>query len=465
MTNQNTPVLSIQDLTDGIYVFRLTVTDDSGVSSSATTTVTVLPASVNQSPVVTVGNDITVTLPNNALNLVAIASDVDGSIVSYSWSKQIGPTVTSSGGTTATFALSELVEGTYIFRVVVADDDGAQNSADIKVTVLPVGSNQPPVANAGSDRILFLPNDAVNLSGTGTDDDGTVSFYSWDKMSGPPATLTNQTTASVSITNLVAGEYIFRLTVTDDDGLTAFDEVKVTVFPGTVNQSPVANAGTNKTIVLPTDDASLTGSGFDPDGSIASYSWIQKSGPAATIANTDSPTLSVTGLTVGVFQFQLTVTDDDGSIGSDIATITVIDAGAPQPPVADAGIDKVVKLPATTATIQGNGIDPDGSIATYLWAKKTGPGAVVLSGENTATLNISGLEAGSYQFTLTVTDNDGLTNSDDVRVTVVPANVNANPTVDAGADVFIRQPASTATITATATDVDGTIASYQWTKT
>ncbi|MEI9917739.1 MAG: tandem-95 repeat protein [Bacteroidota bacterium] len=465
MTNQNTAVLSIQDLTDGIYVFRLTVTDDKGAANSATTTVTVLPASVNQSPVVTAGNDITITLPNNALNLVAIASDADGSIASYAWTKQVGPTVTSSGQNSPTFALSDLIEGTYVFRITVADNDGAQASTDVRITVLAVGSNQPPIANAGSDKILFLPNSSVSLAGTATDDDGSIASYDWTKMSGPPATLANQNTSDLSVSGLVAGEYRFRLTVTDDDGLTAFDEVKVTVFPGTVNQSPVANAGSNKTIVLPTDDTSLAGSGFDPDGSIASYAWIQKAGPPVTIQGADSQTLSVTGLTAGVFQFQLTVTDDDGSIGSDVATVTVIAAGALEPPVADAGFDKVVKLPATTVDIQGNGFDSDGTIVTYLWAKKTGPGTVVLAGQNTATLSLSALEAGAYTFTLTVTDNDGLTNSDDMRVTVVPANVNSNPVVSAGLDVFIRQPATTASITATASDVDGTIATYQWTKT
>ena len=45
------------------------------------------------------------------------------------------------------------------------------------------------------------------------------------------------------------------------------------------NQAPTANAGNNITLTLPTNSTTLTGSGSDADGTIASYAWSRVSGP------------------------------------------------------------------------------------------------------------------------------------------------------------------------------------------
>lgn len=464
LSNENTAVLSLQDLIAGVYVFKLTITDNNGAIASDNVQVTVFPSTVNQTPTVSSGNDITVTLPTNSASILATASDPDGSISAYTWTKQVGPTVTLTGETTNTLQLSNLVVGIYTFRINVTDNSGSTSFDEVNVTVLPLGSNSPPVVNAGIDKILFLPNNAINLAGLASDNDGSIASYEWIKISGPTAILSNQNTPNLSVSNLVAGQYVFRLTATDNLGVTAFDEAKVTVFPGTVNQTPIANAGSNQTIVLPNSSTSLSGSAFDPDGSIISYSWTQILGPACSLSNINSPTLLVDGLTAGVFQFQLTVEDNNGATGSGIAQITVVPLGSNQTPIAGAGFDQVINLPQNTTDIQGSGIDLDGTITSYSWVKKSGPAAGTLSGQTTSKLSLAGLIAGIYQFTLTVTDNLGLTNSDDVKVTVIQANVNNNPVVTAGADIFIRQPANSTTIIATATDIDGSIASYSWTK-
>jgi len=464
LSNENTAVLSLQDLVTGVYVFRITVTDNGGAFASDNVQVTVFPSSVNQSPTVTAGNDITVTLPTNTANITATATDPDGSIATYSWTKQIGPTVTLFGESTNTLELSNLVVGSYTFRINVTDNAGSTSFDEINITVLPLGSNVPPVVNAGNDKILFLPTNSINLIGLASDNDGSVTAYAWAKISGPTATLANQNTPNLSISNLEAGQYTFRLTATDNLGATAFDEATVTVFPGTVNQAPIANAGNNQTLVLPTTSTSLAGSGFDTDGSIVSYSWTQLLGPSTTLTNINSPTLLVDGLALGVFQFQLTVTDNLGATGSGIAQVIVVALGSNQPPIAGAGFDQIINLPQNSTDIQGTGIDLDGTIASYSWVKKSGPAAGTLSGETTSKLSLAGLIAGTYQFTLTVTDNGGLTNSDDVKVTVLQANVNNNPVVNAGLDIFLRQPASSTTLTAVASDIDGSIASYLWTK-
>src|SRR5205823_3883589 len=125
-----------------------------------------------------------------------------------------------------------------------------------------------------------LPTNSVVLSGSGADPDGAIASYQWTKISGPAQyTIVSPTLAQTTVNNLAAGVYSFELAVTDNKGATAKDTVIVTVNAA-ANQSPSANAGADISITLPTNSVVLSGSGFDPDGSIASYQWTKISGPA-----------------------------------------------------------------------------------------------------------------------------------------------------------------------------------------
>ncbi|MBS1565077.1 MAG: PKD domain-containing protein [Bacteroidetes bacterium] len=93
--------------------------------------------------------------------------------------------------------------------------------------------NASPVANAGADISIQLPVNNATLNGNASyDPDGSISAYAWTKISGPAqSTLTNGTSATAQLTNLVAGTYSFRLQVTDNGGFTAADTVNVVVSP------------------------------------------------------------------------------------------------------------------------------------------------------------------------------------------------------------------------------------------
>ncbi len=86
-------------------------------------------------------------------------------------------------------------------------------------------ANQPPTANAGADKAITLPTNSVTLNGSGSDPDGSIASYSWTKVSGGAATIAAPASASTTITGLVQGSYTFRLTVTDNQGASAVDDV------------------------------------------------------------------------------------------------------------------------------------------------------------------------------------------------------------------------------------------------
>ena len=91
-------------------------------------------------------------------------------------------------------------------------------------------TSQSPIANAGNDKTINLPTDSVILNGTGSDPDGGTVTYFWNQVSGPnTAQLSNTTDVNLSASGLVEGNYVFRLTVTDDENESSFDEVSATV--------------------------------------------------------------------------------------------------------------------------------------------------------------------------------------------------------------------------------------------
>src|SRR5262245_10349280 len=102
------------------------------------------------------------------------------------------------------------------------------------------------------------------------------------------------------------------------------------------NKPPTATAGPDQVITLPTDSVLLDGSDSnDPDGTLSEWLWKKISGPGSfTIANTKAAKTVVKNITIGVYQFELKVTDDKGSSAKDTMQVIVNDPSQPNgPPV------------------------------------------------------------------------------------------------------------------------------------
>ena len=294
------------------------------------------------------------------------------------------------------------------------------------------GSNAAPVAKAGADKTITLPTSTTTLTGSGTDADGTVASYAWAKVAGGTVTLANATSATLNLSALLAGTYTFRLTVKDNAGASATDDVIVTVKAAgaTANKAPVANAGADKTITLPTNALNIAGGATDSDGIVMYWEWTKVSGGAATLTDVGKSTLKLSGLVAGTYVFRLKVTDNLGAVATDDVTVTVKAAAAAAPPAGNAiptvgaGVDKTIKLPTNSLNIAGSATDSDGTILYWEWTKVSG-GAATLADAGKSTLKLTGLAAGTYVFRLKVTDNLGAWKSDDVTVTVNAAGTTA----------------------------------------
>ena len=214
---------------EGGYIFNLIVKDNKGAADTASVTITVI-AAVPQPPVADAGADQTITLPVNSASLDASQSYApNGTISSYSWTEQSGPSAAAiSNGATVSTTATGLIKGTYIFNVTIKDNKG--QTATASVTVWVISANPVPLtADAGRDTIIAIPSTIAMLDGDASQ--GAITSYQWTELSGPTlATISSSNAALTPVGNLVAGEYVFQLTITDSKGSVSQASVKVSVI-------------------------------------------------------------------------------------------------------------------------------------------------------------------------------------------------------------------------------------------
>ncbi|MCP3880977.1 MAG: isopeptide-forming domain-containing fimbrial protein [Sulfitobacter sp.] len=199
-----------------------------------------------------------------------------------------------------------------------------------------------------------------------------------------------------------------------------------------------------------TDDASVT-VGNDTDGDGMPNGWETANGlnPAVDDAAGDADGDGFTNLTEYDF-------DSDPQ-----------DAGSmPPAPIADAGPDQAV-APGDPVKLNGaDSADPDGVIDIYLWAQTDGT-TVTLSDAAaiSPTFNAPNAGTGALTFQLTVTDDDGLSDTDTCIVNVIDGAL-APPSADAGADQTVIEGAVNVALDGSgSSDSDGTVDTYLWEQT
>jgi PKD repeat protein len=191
--------------------------------------------------------------------------------------------------------------------VSVTDTSGLSASDSLSVVV----SNMPPVVDAGPDRTAS-EGASVLMNGSFTDP-GALDTHvvEWSFGDG--------STASGTLTPVHIwaddGVYTVTLTVTDDDGGEDSDTLLVTVS----NVAPVVNAGPDRT-VDEGDAVTLVGS-FDDPGTADTHSVVWSLGDGSSVSGQLTVTHVYTA--TGIYTTTLTVTDDDGGVGTDEAGVTV----------------------------------------------------------------------------------------------------------------------------------------------
>ena len=97
-------------------------------------------------------------------------------------------------------------------------------------------------------------------------------------------------------------------------------------------------------------------------------------------------------------------------------------AGRDEPPRADAGQDVSVTLPVQSVTLDGRRSSDDVRVVRYQWSQVSGPRTAVLRRDTSPDASVENLEAGTYVFSLTVMDELGQADQDEVTLTVTGGN-------------------------------------------
>ena len=276
-----------------------------------------------------------------------------------------------------------------------------------------------------------------------SDAKGTVVSYVWNFGDGS----STKSGAKMSHTYTVVGTYTASLRVTDNGGATDTETVSIAAGVANVPPSAVASASPNPVKVGAAVSFSSAGS-RDTDGTIATYRW--DFGDSTATSNAPNPTHVYA--TPGSRTATLTVTDDDGAVKTDSVTVTV---NANQAPTATAGATPLSgKAPLAVSFSAAGSIDGDGTIVSYAWSFSDG------GASNAANPSHTFMTAGSMTATLTVTDDNGATDSDTVGVSVsqnqAPIAV-ANGSPSAG-----QAPLTVHFSSADSDDLDGGIVSWSW---
>gem|GEM_PF-337924 len=388
------------------------------------------------------------------------------------------------------------------------------------------GSSLQPIVDAGGDRTLTLPNNTAVLDGSAVDPDGgIINSYQWTQVSGPnTATLNNATTDDLSVSDLIEGTYVFRLTVIDDDNATASDDMELTVLSqplalrinsggpdldfngeewnadqyfvgGTVSSTSMAIANTDNDALYQTERYSTSSAGVSYEIPVSNglhnlnlhfaeiYFGVPGAGSsggvgsrvfhidiengAQRIDNYDI-VAAAGGSATAVIEVFSNIEVTDGSLSIKLIPVTenpkisgmeVIES---RMPYANAGLDQSITLPINSIALNGTGGDPDGGSVNFLWTQISGPGTAILTGEDTADLTASELISGTYVFLLTVTDDENDSSSDEVTVTVVPDPTNMAPVAIAEASPLSGEAPLIVEFTGSNSTDDVQVTGYEW---
>ena len=480
---------------NGIYAVTVQVRDSASLRSTADLTVTL--TNVNEAPTADAGADRTGIAPGTAVTLSGSGSDPDAGdtlTLRYAWTQTGGAmgSLRNANAATATFTVpAGLTETTtFTFRLRVTDAGGLFHEDTVNVMV-----SGPVITSATS--LTAAENQTTVATLTATDADTPDANLTWS-IPSRAAGGADGGRFTLSSTGVLAFASAKDFENPDDADTNRSYEVTVEVSNGAlkatadltvtltdVNETPAADAGPNVSSVQPGTDATLTGSGYDPeDAGNVDFLWTQTAGVTVspTGADTNQMTFRVPRGSPGLstFTFKLRVTDSTGLYSEDTAKVTVapVTPGQqqPQPPmITSAASLTVAENQTAVATLTAT--DADTPLADLAWSIPAG----FAGGTDGSkfTLSTAGDLAfastkdfenpdnadgdGSYEVIVEVSDGD---HAPTLALTVTLTNVNEAPTADAGPNRFAVRPGQAVTLTGSGSDPDtGGNLSYAWTQT
>ncbi len=293
------------------YTVKLSVNDGRDGESISTTTVQI----INRAPTAEAGGTY-YGKPGLLVSFDASAStDPDGDAVTFVWDFGDG-SAPFSGGPIASHVYGET--GNYQVGIEVTDAFGG---VDLDTALAIITNNLPPSVDLGPSELNLAgicgDSVAVLLKLIQAEDaDGSIVSFDWDF--GDNSAHSN---SDSSLTHYfpAPGIYTVRLNVTDDQGATAMDTLRVSLV---ANLPPLAEFFASSDTILVNTEASFdASSSSDTDGRIVSFEWVFGDG---TVLTTVQSTVSHLYETIGSFTVTLAVADSCGKADTTTQVVHVM---------------------------------------------------------------------------------------------------------------------------------------------
>jgi len=416
--------------TAGIYEITLTVTDDAGNEDTVTYTIDVAPAESGPAAALAPAAEFrispdTPTVGQTVQLDASSSSDPDGTITAYAWDVD-GDGVADLAGRTVDFTFSSA--GEFVIALTVTDDAGISDTHVLTITVTEPATGpspspiQLPIAEFQIVPSAPVAGEAVSFNGTASLDlDGQIVSFAWD-FDGDG--IVDSTAPIADYVFVEPGTFAVTLTVTDDGGNTDTNTKSVSVSGAArpAGEPPAAEFA----FMPPTPDAGAlvlfnATLSRETDGRIVSYAWdFDGDGTVDSYAAIVDHTFAENG----TYAVTLTVTDEYGRTSTQTQTIVVGPVVQPPqaeqilPPIAD--FEFTPQQPQTGSFVRFNGTlseDTDGTIVSYDWDFES-DGIV----DATAAIVEHAFPAGRFDVSLTVSDDDGATDTLTRTLDVLPAS-------------------------------------------
>ncbi len=339
-------------------------------------------------------------------------SDPDGDTIVYSVVKRPSHGKLNGMPPNLTYIPNKNFSGpdSFIFKVNDGTADSAMSTVSINVTQV----NDPP--QASKINVTLSEDTKTGITLTGTDPDGSPLTYSI--VATPSHGTLSGTEPNIVYTPAknYNGPDSFTYKVNDGGADSTHATVSIMVTPA--DDAPVAHED-NVTVEEDTE-AAITLSGSDPDGDPLTYAVLRE--PAHGKLSGTAPNLVYTPDKDFSWLDSFTFRVSDGDANSPPATVKISVTPVNDPPIAND--DELTTLEDTPATIDvlANDIEVDNELLkiTSVSEGKGGSAKVTATGSLTYTPDPDFY--GEDEFTYTVTDREGLSDTASVRVTVKSVN-------------------------------------------